>query len=68
MSSPHLPGIDPVRLFSDYLRVTGVAHTDPEPDGEPGLIGKRLGLLNGSSWITMWCNYFGRLYTNGCRG
>jgi hypothetical protein len=51
---------DAIRLFSDYLRVTGVAHTGSEPQGDPRLIGKRLGLLNGSSWITLWANYFGR--------
>ena len=57
--------IDPARLFSDYLRVTGIAHLGPEPSGEPGLVGKRLGLLNGSSWITLWSNYFGRLFLPG---
>jgi aspartate/glutamate racemase len=53
--------LDVIRLFSDYLRLTGVAHTAPEPEGLPALRGKRLGLLNGSSWITLWSNYFGRL-------
>jgi aspartate/glutamate racemase len=59
------PSMDPIQLFSDYLRVTGIAHLGPEPSGEPGLLGKRLGLLNGSSWITLWSNYFGRLYLPG---
>jgi aspartate/glutamate racemase len=45
--------------------VTGVAHTGPEPQGDPRLVGKRLGLLNGSSWITLWANYFGRKYLPG---
>ena len=54
-----------IRLFSDYLRVTGVAHTGPEPGAEPELVGKRLGLLNGSSWITLWANFFGRQYLPG---
>jgi hypothetical protein len=54
-----------IRLFSDYLRITGVAHTGPEPAGDPELVGKRLGLLNGSSWITLWSNYFGRLVLPG---
>jgi hypothetical protein len=54
-----------LRLFSNYLKVTGVAHTTPEPSGDPALIGKRLGLLNGSSWITLWANYFGRVYLPG---
>ena len=57
--------LDAISLFGDYLQVTGVAHTDPEPAGDPVLIGKRLGLLNGSSWITLWSNYFGRLYLPG---
>ena len=65
MNDPLLPENDALRLFSDYLRVTGVAHTGPEPHGDPRLIGKRLGLLNGSSWITLWANYFGRLYLPG---
>src|SRR5260221_14114832 len=65
MSNKVFPSIEPTQLFSDYLRVTGIAHLGPEPYGEPGLIGKRLGLLNGSSWITLWSNYFGRLYLPG---
>jgi aspartate/glutamate racemase len=60
-----IKALDPIRLFADYLRVTGVAHTGPEPTGDPALLGKRLGLLNGSSWITLWANYFGRLYLPG---
>lgn len=56
---------DPVRLFSDYVALTGVAQLEPELGGDPMLVGKRLGLINGASWITLWCNYFGRLYLPG---
>ena len=56
---------DAIRLFSEYLRATGVAHLGPERHGDPGLVGKRLGLVNGSSWITLWANYSGRLYLPG---
>jgi hypothetical protein len=56
---------DPIGFFSDYMRLTGATHLGPEKDGEPGLLGKRLGLINGSSWITVWSNYFGRLYLPG---
>ena len=59
------PLLDAMRLFSDYIHVTGMAHTGAEPHGDPRLIGKRLGLLNGSSWITLWANYFGRMYLPG---
>ncbi len=68
MMLPAQPVSDPLRLFSDYLRVTGVAHLGPEPvraGANPAWVGKRLGLLNGSSWITLWANYFGRLYLPG---
>jgi hypothetical protein len=61
----NLTNTEAIRLFSDYLRVTGVAHTSPKSQGNPRLIGKRLGLLNGSSWITLWANYFGRIYLPG---
>ena len=60
-----LEAVDSIKLFSDYLHVTGVTHTDPEHEGDPRLIGKRLGLLNGSSWVTLWSNYFGRKYLPG---
>jgi Asp/Glu/hydantoin racemase len=57
--------VDGLRLFSEYLRVTGIAHLDPERFGDPNLIGKRLGLLNGSSWITLWSNFFGKQFLPG---
>jgi aspartate/glutamate racemase len=65
MSNTLFPSSDPAQLFSDYLRVTGIAHLGPERSGKPELVGKRLGLLNGSSWITLWSNYFGRIYLPG---
>jgi len=65
MNLSSLSSIDSIQLFSDYLRVSGVAHIEPEQEGDPQLIGKRLGLINGSSWITLWSNYFGKLYLPG---
>lgn len=56
---------DPTALFSDYLRLTGVAHTTPEPAGDPALLGRRVGLLHGSAWIGLWGAYFGRVYLPG---
>jgi hypothetical protein len=60
---------DPLQLFADYLKITGVAHLGPEPfDGPlpyPKLAGKRLGLLNGSAWVTLWSSYFGRMFLPG---
>jgi len=56
---------DPMRWFSETLRLTGVAHTAPEKQGVPEFVGKRLGLLNGSAWVVPWANYFGRLFIPG---
>jgi aspartate/glutamate racemase len=61
----NLSRAEAIRLFSDTLKITGVAHTGPESQGDPRLLGRRLGLLNGSSWITLWANYFGRLFLPG---
>lgn len=63
--SDMLQDLDGVRLFSEYLRVTGVAHLGPERRGDPALLGKRLGLLNGGAWIALWSYYFGRRYLPG---
>ena len=57
--------VDGLRLFTDYLKVLGIAHLDPEKYGEDDLKGKRLGVLNGSSWIMLWATYFGRKYLPG---
>lgn len=62
---PDRSSIDPLQLFSNYLAFSGVAHIDPEQEGDPDLIGTRLGLINGASWITLWSYYFGRLYLPG---
>ena len=56
---------DPLSFFSTYLHLTGVAHLGAEKSGDPRLLGKRLGLLNGSSWVTAWSNYFGRWFLPG---
>ena len=61
----NITSVNAIGLFADYLKITGVAHTDPEPEGDSALLGKRLGLINGGSWITLWSNYFGRRYLPG---
>jgi hypothetical protein len=65
MTELGIPVVNSLDLFATYLKVTGVAHLGPEQCGEPDLIGKRLGLLNGSSWVALWASYFGRLYLPG---
>lgn len=59
---------DPMRLFSEYVRLTGVGHLGTEvDDGDPTLSGKRLGLINGATWIALWCTYFGKHYLPGVK-
>ncbi len=49
---------DPVRLFGDYMAVTGVPALEPEPDLP--FSGKKLGVVNGASWTSLWSTYFAR--------
>ncbi len=57
MSRAELRALD---LFSMYMQVTGVPTLEPEPGDDPLLCGKKLGIVNGASWIALWTNYFGR--------
>jgi Asp/Glu/hydantoin racemase len=54
-------------LFSMYMQVAGVPTLVPEPDADPALRGKKLGLVNGSAWIMLWSYYFGRLLLPGVK-
>ena len=49
--------VDPIELFGMYMKVAGVPHVEDEPDGEPPLKGKKLGIVNGASWISLWTYY-----------
>jgi len=57
--------VDPIRLFGDYMKVNGV----PKLEFEPGLpySGKKLGVVNGSSWISLWSTWFGRKFLPGAK-
>jgi len=57
---------DPVRLFSDYMKITGTPTLAPEA-GDPALSGKTLGLLNGSTWVSLWGTWFGRAILPGVK-
>ncbi|MDO8686009.1 MAG: aspartate/glutamate racemase family protein [Clostridiales bacterium] len=58
---------DMINLFSMYMKVTGVPYLGSSPTGEPGLIGKTLGIVNGSSWIEFWINFFGKKILQGVK-
>ncbi len=53
--------VDPIELFSMYMKVVDVPRIEDEPDGEPLLRGKKLGVVNGASWISLWSCYFGKM-------
>jgi aspartate/glutamate racemase len=60
-------GVDPIRLFGDYMKVTGVPTLAPAAGADPRLSGKKLGVVNGASWVSLWSTYFGRLMLPGVK-
>lgn len=60
-------GVDPIRLFGDYMKVTGVPTLAPEQGPDPELSGKKLGVVNGASWTSLWSNYFGKTMLPGVK-
>lgn len=60
-------GVDPVRLFGDYMKVTGVPSLAPGRGPDPRLSGKKLGVVNGASWTSLWSTYFGKTMLPGVK-
>lgn len=60
-------GVDPIELFGNYMKVTGVPALGYEAGTDPTLTGKKLGVVNGSSWISLWSTYFGRTILPGVK-
>jgi len=59
--------VDPVRLFGDYMKVTGVPTLKDDIDPVNRLSGKKLGVVNGSSWVSLWSTYFGKKLLPGVK-
>jgi len=59
--------VDPKQLFGDYMKVTGVPSISPEEGSDPKLNGKKLGIINGSSWVSLWSTYFGKKILPGVK-
>ncbi len=59
--------IDPIRLFGDYMKVTGVPTLQDAAGPDKELSGKRLGVVNGSSWTSLWSTYFGQKMLPGVK-
>jgi Asp/Glu/hydantoin racemase len=58
---------DPIELFDSYMKVTGVPSLKDADAADPRLQGRRLGMVNGASWISLWCDYFGRIALPGVK-
>lgn len=56
-----------MQLFENYITLTGVASLKYQPAKELALQGKKLGIVNGSSWITLWSTYFGNQILPGVK-
>ncbi len=54
-------------LFSLYMKITGVSSLQVPACEDPALAGKKLGIVNGASWIALWVYYFGRTLLPGVR-
>ena len=59
--------LDDIALFSRYMRLTGTPTIEPETGPDPLLAGKRLGMVHGSSWISLFATYFGRKILPGVK-
>ena len=59
--------VDPIKLFGDYMKVTGVPTLSDERGTDPNLAGKKLGVVNGSSWVSLWSTYFGKMLLPGVK-
>ena len=58
---------DPIRPVWHLHETVGVPTLAPASSPVPLLQGKKLGVINGSSWISLWSNYFGKLILPGVK-
>ena len=59
--------IDPIRLFSDYMRVVGTPSLNFLPAADSRLQGRKLGIINGSNWVSLWSDWFGHRLLPGVK-
>ena len=59
--------IDPISLFSQYMALTGVPELNFAKASDPALQGKKLGVINGSTWVSLWSTWFGKQLLPGVK-
>jgi Asp/Glu/hydantoin racemase len=58
---------DPISLFNQYMLVTGVPELTFGKASDPLLQCKKLGVVNGSSWVSLWSTWFGKKMLPGVK-
>lgn len=58
---------DPIKLFNQYMALTGVPELGFNKAEDPLLQGKKLGVVNGSSWVSLWSTWFGKKILPGVK-
>ena len=59
--------LEALALFDAYLKATGVPSLSHVRADDPALQGRTLGILNGSSWISLWSTWFARRLLPGVK-
>lgn len=59
--------MNPIELFGAYMQLTGTPTLAETVGNDPLLSGKRLGVVNGSSWVSLWATYFGQKILPGVK-
>lgn len=59
--------INPISLFSDYMKVVGTPSLSFDDAPDPRLQGKKLGVVNGSNWVSLWSDWFGHKHLPGVK-
>lgn len=56
-----------IQLFNQYMLLTGVPVLSFDKAIDPALQGKKLGVVNGSSWVSLWSTCFGKQMLPGVK-
>ncbi len=59
--------VNPIELFGNYMKITGVPTLGFEEAADKRLQGKKLGVINGSSWTSLWSTWFGKMILPGVK-
>ena len=54
-----------IEFFNRYLKITGIPTYHDKVPEKSKLCGKKIGIINGSSWILLWVNYYANKYLPG---